>query len=86
MQQFMRKFTQLNGVEARVILEHCLFDNQQFHCHQLQTVNDDMRIGVVLKGQAKYVYKQDVRVAEASDGIYKLSDDRLTIIVNVNKL
>ena len=78
----MRKFAQLNGVEAKVVIEHCLFDSQAFHCDDLQTVNDDTRIGVILKGQAIFMYKQNVKIAEVSDDIYILSDGRLTIIVN----
>ena len=82
MQQFMRKFMQLNGVEAKVTLEHCLFDNQRFHCHQLQTVNDDTRIGVMIKGREIFMDKQDVKIAEVNGNIYTLSDGRLNIIVN----
>ena len=82
MEEFMRKFTQLNGVEAKVILEHCLFDRQRFYCRALQTINDNARIGVVLKGQEKFMDKQDVKVAEISDDTYTLSDGKLTIIVN----
>ena len=82
MQEFMRKFTQLDGAKAKVRLEHYLFDNQTFHCDDLQTINNDTRIGVVLKGQEKFMYKQDVKIAEESGNIYKLSDGRLTIIVN----
>ena len=78
----MRKFEQLNGVEAKVVLEHCLFDKQRFYCRQLQTVNDDTRIGVILKNHEIYVDKQDVKVAEISGDVYTLSDGRLTIIVN----
>lgn len=82
MQQFMRKFAQLNGIEAKVVIEHCLFDNQRFYCRQLQTISDDEKIGVLLKGQAIFMYKQNVKVAEIIDDLYKLSDGRLTIIVN----
>lgn len=84
MQQFIRKFTQLNGVEAKVVIEHCLFDNQRFYCRQLQTINDDERIGVLLKGHEIYMDKQDVKVAEVQGDKYVLSDGRL--IINVNKL
>ena len=85
MQQFMRKFEQLNGVEAKVIIEHCLFDNQRFYCRQLQTINDD-RIGVLLRGHEIFMDKQDIKIAEVQDGVYTLSDGRLTIIINVNKM
>ena len=82
MQKFMRKFEQLNGVEAKVVLEHCLFDKQRFYCRQLQTINDDTRIGVVLKGQEKFVYKHDIKIADISCDTYTISDGKLTIIVN----
>ena len=82
MQQFMRKFTQLNGVRAKVLVEHCLFDKQVFLCDELQVVNDDERIGVMIKGQAIFMYKQNVKVAEVQGDLYTVSDGRLTIFVN----
>ena len=82
MQQFMRKFKQLNGVEARVKIDHCVFDGQRFYCRQLQTINDDERIGVLLKGHAIFMYKRNVKVAEVQGDEYVLSDGRLTIYVN----
>ena len=78
----MRKFAQLNGIGAKVVIEHCLFDSQRFYCQQLQTISDDEKIGVLLKGHAIFMYKQNVKIAEVSDGVYTLSDGRLTIIVN----
>jgi RNA binding exosome subunit len=78
----MRKFTQLNGVRAKVLVEHCLFDKQVFICDELQVVNDDERIGVMIKGQAVFMYKQNVKVAEMQGDLYTISDGRLTIFVN----
>lgn len=86
MHQFMRKFTQLNGVRAKVILEHCLFDRQAFDCDELQTINDDTRIGVVLKGQEKFIDKQKAQLVQAEEDTYIISDGRLTIQIIVNKL
>jgi hypothetical protein len=82
MQEFMRKFTQLNGIAAKVVLEHCLFDRQVFVCNELQTINDDERIGLVLKGQEMFLYKQDVKVAEIQGNMYMVSDGRMGIVVN----
>ena len=82
MQQFMRKFQRLNGVEAKVILEHCLFDRQAFNCDKLQTINDDERIGLILKGGQIFMYKRNVKVAEVQGDTYTISDGRFTIIVN----
>lgn len=86
MQQFMRKFTQLNGVEARVLLEHCLFDGQRFYCRQLQTINDDKRIGVIIKDHEIFMDKQDIKIAEINNDEYILSDGKLTMTIIVNNL
>ena len=82
MQEFMRKFEQLNGVKAKILVEHCLFDKQVFVCDELETINDDGRIGVVLKGRAIFMYKQNVRFAEVQGNTYTVSDGRLTLFVN----
>ena len=82
MQRFVRKFEQLNGVKAKVILEHLLFDGQVFLCDKLQTINDDERIGLILKGGQIFMYKQNVKVAEVQGNTYRVSDGRLAIIVN----
>jgi hypothetical protein len=86
MEEFLRKFTQLNGVEAKVVLKHCLFDNQRFYCRQLQTINDDRRIGVLLRNHEIFMDKQDVRITEMYNNMYTISDGRLTITIIVNKL
>ena len=79
MQQFMRKFTQLNGVMAKVILEHCLFDGQTFHCDVLKTINDDEKVGLVLKDRNIFLYKRNVKVYEHTGTTYIISDGRLKI-------
>ena len=82
----MRKFTHLNGVGCKVLLEHCLFDKQVFYCDELQTIHDDDKIGLVLKGNDIFVYKSQIKLAKAYDNLYILSDGRLTITVIVNEL
>lgn len=82
MQEFMRKFTQLDGLKVKVLLEHCLFDKQLFYCDKLQTINDNERVGVNLMGREIFLYKQDVKVVEAQSDIYMISDGRMGIIVN----
>lgn len=85
MEEFLRKFTQLNGKMAKVTLDHCLFGKQVFYCNDLQTINDDKRIGVVLKKREIFVDKQNIKGIFMYDGKYEMADDRLTITVNVNK-
>ena len=85
MQEFMRKFTQLNGKMAKVILNHCLFGKQVFYCDELQTIHDDRRIGLVLKNQSIYVDKHNIKVMSINENKCEIADDRLTITINVNK-
>lgn len=79
----MRNFSQLNGVAAKVVLEHCLFDRQVFYCDELQTINDDEIIGLIMKEHNIFIYKQNVKVAEVQDGVYTLFDGRLKILVKI---
>lgn len=76
----MRKFLQLNGVRARVEIEHCLFDSQKFQCDELRVI-DDERVGVLIKQQAIFMDKQNVKVAEVQGDTYIISDGRLTITI-----
>ena len=78
----MRKFTQLNGVGAEVILEHYLFDRQAFCCDKLQTINDVEKVGLILKSQEIFIYKSDINFVKVDKNMYKFSDGKLTIIVN----
>lgn len=79
MEEFLRK---LNGAEVKVVLEHCLFDNQRFYCRQLQTISDDERIGIIIKDREIFMYKHEVNTFEVCGNTYKISDGRLTIIIN----
>lgn len=81
MEGFLRKFEQLNRVEAKVVLEHSLFDKQRFYCRQLQTINDNKRIGVLLRDHEIFMYKQDVKVTEEQDDTYVICDGRLKITI-----
>ena len=85
MEEFLRKFVQLNGAEVKVVLEHYLFDNQRFYCRQLKTI-DDERVGVIIKDREIFMDKSDVKVAEIQDNKYIISDGRLKIEIIVNKL
>ena len=85
MQEFMRKFEQLNGKMAKITLNHCLFGKQVIYCDSLQTIHDERIIGLVLKNQSVYVYKQHMKTMEIDDNHCEIADDRLIITINVNK-
>ena len=84
----MRSFEQwdqLENMNCRVIINHALFDEQQYDCEKGQIINDEDRIGVIIKGRELFVYKQDVVEFCMHDNAYTVRDKMLTITI-VNKL
>jgi hypothetical protein len=85
----MRKYdewNQLQELHGKVTLKHLLFGDQQYGCDELQVVNDDERIGIVVKGAELFVYKQKVVEFCASGNMFVVGDDMLKIEVIVDKL
>lgn len=85
----MRKYDewkQLQGLRGEVVLKHLLFGEQQYRCDELQVINNDEKIGVVVKGAELFVYKQKVVEFCTSGNMFVVGDDLLEIKVIVNKL
>ena len=81
MGEFIRKFTQLNGRTATIILEHKLFDKQKFEAQKVNVFEDKDRLGLIIKGQAVFIYKNQLRSMELRDEIVEFADDRLKISI-----
>lgn len=79
------KWDQIENMNCRVIINHALFEEQQYDCDKLQIINDEHRIGVVIKGQKLFVDKADVMDFWVYDSAYTVRDKMLTITV-VNKM
>ena len=85
----MRKYDewdQLQGLRGKVTLKHLLFGEQQYGCDELRVVNDDEKIGIVVKGTELFVYKQKVVEFCTSGNMFVVGDDLLGIEVIVNKM
>lgn len=85
----MRKYNewnQLQGLRGKVTLKHLLFGEQQYGCDELQVLNDDEKIGIVVKGTELFVYKQKVVEFCTSGNMFVVGDDMLEIEVIVNKM
>ena len=81
MGEFIRKFTQLNGRTATIILEHCWFDKQTFDACEVNVFEDEECLGLVLHGQAKYIFKERLRSMELRDEFVEFADDKLKISI-----
>lgn len=81
MGEIIRKFTQLNGKMATIILEHKLFDKQKFEAQEVNVFEDGDRFGLILHGQAKYIYKDRLKSMELRDHIVEFADDKLKILI-----
>ena len=83
--KFFEQWDKLEDLKAKVILKHSLFGRQMHNCDVVKVINDD-RLGLVLKGQEVFVYKQDIVHTEVGSGMYTVSDGNLQITIIVNKL
>lgn len=81
MGEFIRKFMQLNGRTAAIILEHCWFDNQRFEAQEVNVFEDKERLGLILKGQAVFVYKDRLQKFVLNDNVVEFTDDKLKILI-----
>ena len=79
------KWDQLENMNCKVIINHVLFDTQQYDCDMLQIINDWHRIGLIIKGRELFVYKQDVIDFCVCDNAYMVKDKMLTMTI-VNKM
>ena len=79
------KWDELANKSCMVVIEHALFDKQQYECEALQVINDEERIGVVIKGRDLFSYKHDVNNFIVHDNVYMVEDDMKTITI-VNKM
>ena len=81
MGEVIRKFTQLNGHTATIMLEHKLFGKQQFEVQEVKVLDDDDRLGLILKGQAIFIYKNRLQKFMIDDNVVEFADDKLKILI-----
>lgn len=86
MQKFSEQFKKLEGYGGMVVLEHSIFDRQVHYCDEIHILEDADRIGLVIKDQEIFVYKQGVKTAEVLGSMYVISDDMLTITAIIENL
>ena len=79
------KWDELEGKNCRVIINHEIFDEHQYDCDALQVINDDHRIGVVIKWRELFLYKHNINKFIVRDNVYMVEDDMMTITI-VNKM
>ena len=79
------KWDQLRNMNCRVIINHALFGEQQYDCDMIQIINDEYRVGIIIKGRELFVYKQEMVDFWIYDNAYIIRDKTLTITI-VNKL
>ena len=80
------RWNQLQGLRGKVVLKHLLFGTHQYRCDELKIMNNDDRIGIVVKETELFVYKQKIVEFYTSGNMCVVGDDMLEIKVIVNKL
>lgn len=82
----MRKYDKWNTLHNRmgdIILEHFLFGRQAYKCDAIQIINDNEKLGVVIKKKELFVYKQKVVDFCVMGNKYTIGDGALKIIVKI---
>ena len=79
------KWNELANTQCVVIIDHAIFDEKTYVCDNLGIINDDLRIGVVVKGKELFVYKQDVINFWTYENAYVVEDPIMKITI-VNKM
>ena len=79
------KWDELKGKNCIVVIKHILFDEQRYHCDGLQIINDERRLGVMIKGRALFVYKNEMVDFAVNDNAY-MAKDKIMKITIVNKM
>lgn len=85
MRTFEKKWDQIENKKCRAIINHALFGEQQYDCDNTKIINDEHKIGIIIKGKELFVYKQDVVDSWVYENAYTVRDSMLTITI-VNKL
>ena len=80
MQKFSELWNKAENKKGTVYLEHSLFGGQVVKCDALRIINDDERIGVIIKGQEKFVRKSIATVIPVNDKL-SVSDGKLKISI-----
>ena len=76
---------QLQNKNCIAVINHALFGEQQYDCDNAQIINDEYRIGIVIKGRELFAYKQEVVDFWVYENAYTVRDNMLTLTI-VNKM
>jgi hypothetical protein len=77
---------QLENKNCKIVINHVLFDEQTYNCDGVHIINDEDRIGVVIKDRELFMYKQDVVDFLLCDNSYTIRDEMTVLCVIVNKM
>ena len=80
------RWQELQNLNGMVVLNHLLFGDSVYECDSLQVINNENKLGIIIKGQELFVYKDSVEYFCVSNDIYEVKDDLLSIKIIVNKL
>ena len=86
MQKFSEQFQKIDYCKGKIILEHILFDKQIHYCDEIHIIDDEHRIGLILKNQEIFVDKQRVALMYIQANTFMISDNKLSIKIILNKL
>lgn len=84
--RMFEKWNELQNKKCKVVINNILFDDQSYDCDMLQIINDEHRIGVVIKGRELFLYKDYISGFWVEGNIYRVKDKIMEIYIIVNKM
>lgn len=61
--EFIERFNKFNNVKARVTIQHALYGTQKANGILIHTLLDGERVGIVVDGEEKYIYMDELCAA-----------------------
>lgn len=71
----------LRGKSGYVVIRHFLFGKKEYDCDELNIINDETKIGVIVKGCSLFIYKEDIEGFYIEGNTYRVNDSDLEIRV-----
>lgn len=87
MEKFSEIFKQLKSIEGcggRILLEHIIFGKQAYTLDKLHIINDEIKIGVLVRNHEIFIHKSDIKLCKLYDNMFVVSDGLMQITLTFN--
>jgi len=83
---FIQSLVNIHNKTGLIHTYHKLFGSKQYKCEKLKIIDDDLRLGIKVKGKDIYIPKQEIKIYSHEGSVFSFSSENQIIAINVNKL